>query len=103
MRSSQIAAKVVVRLFFFLILLALVPLFTGGQIDKQLHNTYIMTNNKLALISPILLMLGFIALLVICTIQKYAKPDINWLLVLNTVILIIYGITVYVRISHLIG
>jgi cytochrome c biogenesis protein CcdA len=102
MKTSRIAAKVIVRLFLFLILLALVPLFTGGTVDKQLQNIYLTTNNKWAFVYPILLILGFIALLVVCTIKKYTKPDLNWLLVLNTTILIIYGIMFYIRLSHLI-
>lgn len=102
MKTSRIAAKVVVRLFFFLILLALVPVFNGNSLDKQLHDTYIMTNNRWILAYPILLISGFIALLVICTIKKYTKPDLNWLLVLNTLMLIAYGISVFIRISHLI-
>ncbi|MEO6521467.1 MAG: hypothetical protein ABIN91_07315 [Mucilaginibacter sp.] len=102
MKASQIAAKVVVRLFLFLILLALVPVFTGSSIDKQLQGIYLTTNNKWVLVYPILLILGFITLLIICTIKKYSKPDLNWLLVVNTVVLIVYGITVFIRISHLI-
>jgi len=102
MKISQIAAKIVVRLFLFLILLALVPVFTGSGIDKQLQGIYLMTNNKWVLVYPIILILGFIGLLIICTIKKYSKPDLNWLLVVNTVILIVYGITVFIRVSHLI-
>jgi hypothetical protein len=103
MKISSIAAKVAVRLFLFLILLALLPLFTGHTLDAQLQNIYITTNNKWVLVCPILLILGFIALLVLCTIKKYTKPDLNWLLVLNTVILIVYGAAVYIRIYHLIN
>jgi hypothetical protein len=102
MKASQIAAKVVVRLFLFLVLLALVPVFTGTSIDKQLQGIYVITNNKWILAYPILLILGFITLLIICTIKKYSKPDLNWLLVINTLMLIAYGITVIIRISHLI-
>jgi hypothetical protein len=31
---------------------------------------------------PILLILGFIALLVLCSVKKYSKADLNWLLVI---------------------
>lgn len=102
MKTSQIAAKVAVRLFLFLILLALVPVFTGGNIDKQLQNIYITTNHRWILAYPILLILGFVTLFVMCTIKKYTKPDLNWLLVLNTLMLIAYGVSVYIRLSHLI-
>jgi cytochrome c biogenesis protein CcdA len=102
MKASQIAAKVSVRLFLFLILLALVPVFTGTSVDKQLQGIYLITNNKWVLAFPILLIAGFVTLLIICTIKKYTKPDLNWLLVVNTVMLIAYGITVFIRVSHFI-
>ncbi|EHQ25644.1 hypothetical protein [Mucilaginibacter paludis] len=102
MKISRIAAKVMVRLLLFLVLLALVPFFTGNTMNQQLHEIYIMTNNKWILIFPILLLIGFITLLITCTVQKYTKPDINWLLVLNSVMLIAYGISIYIRLSHLI-
>ena len=102
MKTSRIAAKVAVRLFLFLILLALVPFFTGNTTDTQLQNIYITASNKWVFAYPILLALGFIALLVLCTIKKYTKPDLNWLLVLNTLMLIVYGATVFVRILHII-
>jgi cation transport ATPase len=101
-KASQIAAKAIVRIFLFLILLALVPVFSGDSFNKQLNNIYFATNNKWILAYPVLLILGFIALLVTCTVKKYTKPDLNWLLVINTVMLIVYGITVFIRISHLI-
>lgn len=102
MKISRIAAKVMVRLSLFLVLLALVPLFTGSTINQQLHDIYIRTNNQWILVFPILLIIGFITFLITCTVQKYTKPDMNWLLVLNSVMLIAYGISIYIRLSHLI-
>jgi quinol-cytochrome oxidoreductase complex cytochrome b subunit len=100
MKASQIAAKVVVRLFFFLLLIALVP-FLQGDTEKLKH-IYLMPKHAYTLAFPILLILGFIALLVICSIQKYRKADLNWLLVVNTMVLIAYAATLYITIFRLI-
>jgi len=53
------------------------------------------------MIFPAILILGFISLLIICTLKKYQEADLNWLLVLNTLILIAYGIAIYIRIYHM--
>jgi len=53
------------------------------------------------MIFPIILIVGFVSLLIICTKKKYSEPDLNWLLVLNTVILIFYGIAIYIRVYHM--
>ncbi|MBD1392421.1 hypothetical protein [Mucilaginibacter glaciei] len=100
MKVSQIAAKVVVRVFFILMLMALIP-FLQGDGDKLSH-LYLMPKNIWTLAFPILLILGFIALLIICAIKKYKHQDLNWLLVINTVVLIAYTATVYIRIYQLI-
>lgn len=101
MKASQLAAKIVTRLFFILLLVALVPFWQGN--NTKLQHLYLATTNKWALIAPVLLMLGFITLFVICSIKKYKEADLNWLLVLNTVILIIYGVTLGIRIYHMVG
>jgi hypothetical protein len=100
MKSSQLVAKVVVRLFLFLLLLALVPFFTGDT--SKLQHIYFTGQNKWVLVFPGLLAAGFITLFILCTIKKYSKPDLNWLLVLNTLVLMAYGITLYIRIYQLI-
>ena len=99
MKVSRIAAKVMVRLVLFLVILALIPFFTGDS--SALKHLYIITDNKLALAAPILLMLGFITLLVICTRNQYRHADLNWALVINTVVLIAYGVMVFVKIRQL--
>ena len=100
MKISQIAAKIVVRIFFILLLIALVPFIKGDA--AKLQHLYLMPNNVLTLAFPILLILGFIFLLVVCAIKKYSKQDLNWLLVINTVVLIAYAVTLYIRIFQLI-
>ncbi|MES2267237.1 MAG: hypothetical protein V4520_10775 [Bacteroidota bacterium] len=101
MKTSQIAAKVVTRLFFFLLLIAIVPFLQGDT--AKLQNIYLSPTHGWTLIFPILLILGFIALLVICSIKKFSETDLNWLLVLNTVMLMAYGVTIYISIYKLIG
>ncbi|MDB5112394.1 MAG: hypothetical protein JWR67_3508 [Mucilaginibacter sp.] len=100
MKASQIAAKVVVRLFFILLLIAVVPFMQGD--DHKLQNLYFTTTHKWIFIFPCILILGFISLLVICTIKKYRELDLNLLLILNTLILLAYGVTLYIRVWHLV-
>ena len=102
MKASQIVTKIAVRLFFALMLIALVPPFLMGDKSKLQH-IYLTFQHPWQMIFPGLLVFGFIGLLVICSIKKYKETDLNWLLVLNTVILTIYGIAIYIRILHLIG
>jgi len=100
LKASQIAAKVVTRLFFILVLIALVPFMQGD--DKKLQSLYFTTTHKWIFAFPIILIVGFISLLVICAVKKYKEVDLNWLLVLNTVILLAYGVTLYIRVWHLV-
>ena len=100
MKTSQIAAKIVTRLFFFLLLIALVPFIQGDT--SKLQHLYLNPKNVWTLAFPIILILGFIALLVICSIKKFRETDLNWVLVVNTVVLMAYGIALYVHIYHLI-
>jgi len=100
MKASQLAVKIVTRLFFILLILALVP-FLGD--NYKLKHLYLHTPNKWTLAFPILLMLGFISLFVLCSIKKYKEADLNWLLVLNTVILIVYGVTLGVSIYQIVA
>ena len=100
LKASQVAAKVVVRLFFILLLVSLVPFMQGD--NHKLQNLYFTTPHKWIFIFPIILILGFISLLIICTIKKYKEIDLNWLLVLNTVIILVYATTLYIRVWHLV-
>ncbi|GGH15757.1 hypothetical protein [Mucilaginibacter phyllosphaerae] len=101
MKTSQIAAKIVTRLFFFLLLIALIPFLQGDT--AKLQHLYLTPIHVWTLAFPILLILGFIALLVICSIKKFSKTDLNWLLVLNTLVLMAYAVTLYIRIYQLIS
>ena len=100
MKTSRVVTKVVVRLFFLLLLLALVPPFLMGD-QSKLKNIYLSFHHPWEMIFPGILILGFISLLIICAVKKFQETDLNWLLVLNTVILTIYGIAIYIRIYHM--
>ena len=101
MKASQIAAKAVVRVFFILLLVALVP-FAQGDTAKLQH-LYLQPKHAYMLAFPLLLILGFIALLVTCSIKKYSRVDLNWLLVVNTVVLTAYAATLYISIYHFVN
>lgn len=101
MKASQLAVKIVTRLFFILLIVALVPFFVGD--NYKLKHLYLHTPNKWTRAFPILLMLGFITLFVLCSIKKYKEADLNWLLVLNTVILIVYSVTLGFRIYQMVA
>ena len=98
MKTSQIAAKVVVRAFFSLILAATIPYFAGNNVKLQ-HFNFVVPH-PWTLVFPALLICGFIGLLVTCTIKKYKVIDLNWLLVVNTLVLIAYGVAVFIRVYH---
>ena len=96
MKTSQIAAKAVTRIFFVLMLLGAFTLYQDGN---KLSHLYFIGNNKWTLIFPALLLMGFATLFITCVKQKYTKSDWNWLLVLNTIVLLIYCATLYTRIT----
>ena len=100
MKTSKIAAKIVTRLFLVLLLVALAFLLND---NNNMNHIYLDKKQIWAYIPPILLILGFVILLIICARQKYTKPDMNWLLVVNTVVLMAYGITLFVRIYEMVN
>lgn len=92
MKTSQIAAKIVVRLFLILLVAATVPYFVSSN-DKLKHFDFVFYD-KWTLIFPALLIGGFVGLLITCTIKKYKVIDLNWLLVVNTLVLLAYFLTI---------
>ncbi|RFZ95223.1 hypothetical protein D0C36_06770 [Mucilaginibacter conchicola] len=100
MITSKLVAKTITRLFLVLLMVALAFLMND---NNKLDQVYLAKNQIWAFIPPILLILGFISLLIICTRQKYTKPDMNWLLVVNTVVLMAYGVTLFIRINEMIA
>jgi hypothetical protein len=100
MKVSQFVTKIVVRVFFILLFVALIPVFQGDQ--TKLQHIYLTFHHKWEMIFPVILLVSFVILLVYCAVKRYKEPEINWLLVLNTAILLIYGIAVFIRVSHMV-
>lgn len=96
MKTSQIAAKAVVRIFLLLLLLSTIPFLQGD--NAKLQNFNFTIHHAWTLIFPAILILGFIGLLIACTIKKYKVADLNWLLVINTLVLMAYGIAVFIKV-----
>jgi hypothetical protein len=98
MKISQIAAKVVVRVFLILLLVSTVPFLQGD--NAKLQNFNFVISHPWTLVFPGILIVGFIGLLITCTIKKYKMVDLNWLLVVNTVVLMAYGIAIFIKVYH---
>jgi hypothetical protein len=96
MKASQIAAKAVVRIFLLLLLISAIPFLEGD--NTKLQNFNFIIHQPWTLIFPAVLILGFISLLIICSIKKYKVVDLNWLLVVNTVVLIAYSVAVFIKV-----
>ena len=97
MKTTKIIAKMLVRLVMILLLAAGVGVMQSEDKLKQLGyiNLY-----QWRMIFPVLLMGGFIGLLIAAAVKKYNNPDLNLLLIVNTVMLIIYGMAIFFRIAY---
>ena len=92
MKTSQIVAKAVVRVFLLLLLISTGPYLVGH--NPKLQNFHFVVRQKWTLAFPAILVIGFITFLVLCTKNKYKDVDLNWLLVINTVVLLAYFLTI---------
>ena len=99
---SQFAAKLLVRLFILLLLFAFAPVVLEQEASRSYNETVVYIENKWALVFPGLLFLSFLVLLVLTLRYKYQKTDLNWMLSLNTGLLIVYVTLVYVRLYPII-
>lgn len=70
---SKFTAKLVVRLFMLLLLLALAPFVLEQQLARPLAETVVYLENKWAFIFPGLLFLSFLALLTLTLRHRYQK------------------------------
>jgi len=100
MKVSKVVTKIVIRVFFIL-LLAAAFLFLQGDQSKYQH-IYFAFGHKWEMIFPAIIILSFLFLFVICAQKKYNEPEMNWLLVLNTLVLTAYGIAIFIRVSHMV-
>jgi len=101
MKISQIAAKAVVRVFLLLLLISTIPFLEGN--NPKLQNFQFVIHQKWTLVFPSILIVGFVTLLVLCTIKKYKQIDLNWLLVVNTLVLLAYFLTIAYTVYKQIG
>ncbi len=100
MKAIRYIARFMVRLFFIMLLAAGVALIQYK--DKMQHLGYINLY-QWQNIFPLLLMLSFVGLLITCTVKKFQYTDLNLLLIVNAVMLIIYGMAVFWRVSAAMG
>ena len=100
MKASRFLTKSVVRVFFVLVFFAMVPVFVGDQ--NKFKNIYFTFRHKWEMIFPVVLITCFITLLITCALKKFNELELNWLLVLNTIILTIYGIAIFIKIAHMV-
>lgn len=96
MKSIKVITKLMVRLFFILLLATGVLVMQSGDRLKQLGYIELW---QWRMIFPVLLIGGFIGLLVASAYKKYENNDLNLLLIVNTVMLIIYGMAIFFRLS----
>lgn len=92
---SKIAAKTAVRLTIVLIVLPIFIYFTKPEVMAS----SVRFPHPWAIAFPILLLLAFAALLFQVLKDKYSKTDFNWLLTLSGVVLSLYLILFYGRIT----
>jgi len=71
MKTSQIVAKAVLRLFLLLVLIACFVFLHNDNAKLQQFNFVIV--RKWTLIFPFILIAGFITLLINCVVNKYKK------------------------------
>lgn len=95
--TSKFISKLLVRLFMLILAAAIAPMFVDKQIAARMETTYVYIENKWVFIFPLILFLSFLTLLVLTGRAKHEKTDLNWMLLLNTLLLIIYVVMLFVR------
>ena len=100
MKVSKFVTKIVIRIFFILLFVALVPFFEGDQ--NKIQHIYLTFHHSWEMIFPAILIISFTCLLIYCAVKKYTEPEMNWLLVVNTIVLLAYGIAIFVRVRQMI-
>lgn len=98
---SKFTAKLLTRLFILLLLFSMAPFLIDRQLSARAEHIYVYIENKWAFIFPGMLFLSFLILLILTLRKGYAQTDLNWMLSLNTLLLIIYLILLYIRLYPL--
>ena len=99
MKVSKVITKAVLKVFFILLLAAVFPFIYGDQ--SKLRRIYFSYHNYWQLAFPAVIVISFIVLLVSCAAKRYENTELNWLLVVNTIIVTAYGLAIFIRISAL--
>ena len=83
-----------------MLFMGILPLVAGNDQgwNDRIANAHLIITNKSTLVFPVVLLIGFLWLAILCKKNKYQQVDVNWLLVLNSVILITYLVMLYSRI-----
>jgi len=97
---SKSVTKIAVRVFFILVLFALVPFFYGDQ--NKFRHIYFAFPQKWQMIFPLIIITAFLFLLITCAIKKFNDPELNWLLVVNTIVLTAYGVAIFIKVTHMV-
>ncbi|MEH6306041.1 hypothetical protein RYH73_10340 [Olivibacter sp. CPCC 100613] len=100
--TSKFVSKLLVRLFILILAAAVVPAFVDDEIAAKLGTTYVYIENKWVFIFPLILFLSFLTLLILTGRNRHEKTDLNWMLSLNTLLLIIYVVMLFIRLAPLI-
>jgi hypothetical protein len=79
----------------------MVPLFQGDQ--SKLQHVYLTFHYSWQLVFPVIIIVSFLFLLVTCGLKKFNDPELNWLLVVNTIVLLGYFIAVFIKVMHVAG
>jgi len=101
MKVSKFVTKIVLRIFVILLVAAMVPFFQGDQ--SKLQHIYLTFHYSWQLIFPAIIVISFLFLLITCAYRKFNEPEMNWLLVLNTIVLLFYGIAIFIKVMHMIS
>ncbi len=95
--TSKFIAKLLVRVFVLLLAAFVAPIFVDKQLATKMETTYIYIENKWVFIFPFILLLSFLTLIILAGRTKFTKTDLNWMLSLNSVLLIIYIVMLFLR------
>jgi len=101
MKVSKVVTKIVLRVFIILLVAAMVPLFQGDQ--SKLQHIYLTFHYSWQLVFPAIIIISFFFLLIACGRKKFNEPEMNWLLVVNTIVLLVYVIAISIKVMHMIG
>jgi len=99
MKTSKFLAKFMVRLVFILLLVAGFAIVQNSGKLQQLGSINLY---QWRLVFPVILIGGFMGLSIATALKKYNQPDLNFLLIVNSVMLVIYGMAVFFQISRIV-